>query len=83
MRGNRLTDNQTILVQTGYDTRKDTPQGRPCQTDVVIDSNTMRQTAVGIILDSNTTDSVVHGNRFEEVGRPYEVRNAASCTVVK
>ncbi len=68
VRGNRLRYNQRVAVggsspQAGF-------------RDVLVDGNTVEDSAVGVQLGSNVTGALVTGNRFARVAKPYDVGSA-------
>ncbi len=77
LRGNRLRYNERLTM--GLSTRD---AGGARFRDVVIDSNRIAFTPVGVQLDPNVYRAVLNGNQFEEVAEPYAIQRKAEALIL-
>ena len=82
MKGNHLKYNQRVAFPPAAEAvSRDTGEVR--MVDLVVDSNTIEHSPIGIQIGPITRGVLLNNNRFEDVARPYAISTPANVKVVE
>ncbi len=82
IRANRLSFGHRILLMLGYGGRREKASFTATR-DVIIDRNLIDHSSVGVELDANVADVLMHNNRFTEVTHPTLLADPSQVLVLE